>query len=577
VVDAGLAPRRALLARRLQGVGNLRLPIDAGRRADTGPEDRHARRLLSLSVELTVALESLAERFEVTLNTLVQGAWAILQSRYSGKRDVIFGATRGCRRSSVAGAEAIVGPLLNTVPVRVTVSPDAMLMPWLQELRSQWVALRDYENTPLARIHEWSEMPAGTPLFESVVVFERQALNSVLQGFGGEWKHRSAELLQRSDTALTLFGHGKPRLELGVAFDRQRFAPASIDRMLGHLRPARGVSSGRRKPVAACRCSPTRATADSRSLERHGARLSSDVCSQHFFEQHARDWPARPALIRRPDAELRRRTPRQSLRRHLEKQGSTEQWWACLPRARRGGDRVGHPEGRWRLTVAGPRLPPQRLQHVVDDAQVARGHDAGVLRRLDGTDVKRSASTPRRVSLAQPRHDLPARHRRRISPTPYTPPAPPAGPRAGWSRTARSSITRSRLGAVRIHRGGPQNAIRLGQFDVFVSEVFTPLSSGGGARARIRVGRRRSPISSVRIALGVTVTAMPSSYWHEWVASMADGDLTIRVRCGSSSAEWSRSRVRLRGLATQGGAGSAGSTPTVQRKRPARRLPTAPA
>ena len=86
----------------------------------------------------------------------MQGAWAILLSRYSGKRDVIFGATRGCRRSSVAGAERIIGPLLNTVPVRVTVSPDAMLLPWLQELRAQWVALRDHEHTPLGRIREWS-------------------------------------------------------------------------------------------------------------------------------------------------------------------------------------------------------------------------------------------------------------------------------------------------------------------------------------------------------------------------------------------------------------------------------------
>ena len=119
------------------------------------------------------------------------------------------------------GAERIVGPLLNTIPVRVAVAPGrgaAAVAP--RTLREQWVALRDHEHTPIGLIHDWSELPKGVALFQSVVVFERDsferrdALAPVVQG-----AHRGGAVIpQRSDTPLTLFGHAKPALGLGVAY-----------------------------------------------------------------------------------------------------------------------------------------------------------------------------------------------------------------------------------------------------------------------------------------------------------------------------------------------------------------------
>src|SRR5690606_32806798 len=105
----------------------IRLPIENSGCSGVGPWSEHATESLPLSAESTDALRLLAERNRITLNTLVQGAWALLLSRYSGQRDVVFGATRACRRSSVPDAESIVGPLLNTVPVRVDVAPEAVL------------------------------------------------------------------------------------------------------------------------------------------------------------------------------------------------------------------------------------------------------------------------------------------------------------------------------------------------------------------------------------------------------------------------------------------------------------------
>src|SRR5947208_4500537 len=136
-----------------------------------------------LSPSLTSALRKRAREASVTLNLLLQGAWALLLHRYSGESDIVFGALRAGRRS-VSGANDMVGLFINTLPLRVRVDPEAQLVPWLRQLRAQQVALRDYEHTPLVKVQGWSEVPRGMPLFESILVFANQTFDAQLRAPG---------------------------------------------------------------------------------------------------------------------------------------------------------------------------------------------------------------------------------------------------------------------------------------------------------------------------------------------------------------------------------------------------------
>src|SRR5207237_1075302 len=129
-----------------------------------------------LPAALVSKLRALATDHGLTVNILFQGAWAILLSRYSGREKVIFGATRAGRGSGPEGAGRAVGLLIDTLPVPVRVDPHARLLPWLRELRALWVAMRPYEHTPLVDVQRWSRLPATTPLFDSLVVFESYQL-----------------------------------------------------------------------------------------------------------------------------------------------------------------------------------------------------------------------------------------------------------------------------------------------------------------------------------------------------------------------------------------------------------------
>ncbi|KPC63683.1 hypothetical protein ADL35_47605, partial [Streptomyces sp. NRRL WC-3753] len=89
------------------------------------PEDNQhtpvlpAQRSVRATAERTEALTAFARRHGLTLNTVVQGAWAVLLSRLTGRDDVVFGSTVSGRPPEVPGVETMVGLFINTLPVRV--------------------------------------------------------------------------------------------------------------------------------------------------------------------------------------------------------------------------------------------------------------------------------------------------------------------------------------------------------------------------------------------------------------------------------------------------------------------------
>jgi len=192
---------------------------------------------ITLSNEKTADLIKFAEHNQVTLNTLLQGVWAILLSRYSGDDEVVFGVVKSNRYSvpDEVHAHAVVGLLINTLPQRVSVSPNNTLRSFLKEIRAQWISLRKFEHAPLMDIQAWSDISAGNPLFESIIGFEDQPLNAVLQDFGGNWVNRDVTLHEKVNFPLMFSGSVDSKFHLKISFERNRFLDQEIHRMLGHI------------------------------------------------------------------------------------------------------------------------------------------------------------------------------------------------------------------------------------------------------------------------------------------------------------------------------------------------------
>ncbi|MEL7228099.1 MAG: condensation domain-containing protein, partial [Cyanobacteria bacterium J06576_12] len=147
-------------------------PTPLGYRKPEGVPPKHEIQGLTLKPDTTKDIQTLAQQHRITLNTLIQGTWTVLLGHISGQTDIVFGATTAGRPPTLTGVDTMIGLFINTLPVRVKLTPDADIITWMQALQTQRSEARQYEYSPLNQIQKWSEVPTGTPLFDSLIVFE---------------------------------------------------------------------------------------------------------------------------------------------------------------------------------------------------------------------------------------------------------------------------------------------------------------------------------------------------------------------------------------------------------------------
>ncbi|HFB68489.1 MAG TPA: non-ribosomal peptide synthetase, partial [Calditrichae bacterium] len=207
---------------------------------DTIPGDEKGRRdydrvAVSLSAGLSSAVEQLARENQITVNTILQSAWALLLSYYAGQDDVVFGATVSGRPPEIPGVEEMVGMFINTLPVRVRIRPGQSVREWLAENQALMVKMRQFEYTPLVKVQNWSDVPAGTPLFDSIFVFENYPVDRAMNERQMALDVESVKTHARTNFPLTIVAAPGENIHLLVAFDATRFGRQTIERLLSHM------------------------------------------------------------------------------------------------------------------------------------------------------------------------------------------------------------------------------------------------------------------------------------------------------------------------------------------------------
>ncbi|TLW90608.1 amino acid adenylation domain-containing protein [Saccharomonospora piscinae] len=180
------------------------------------------------------ALADFAREHRVTVNTVTQGAWALLLSRYSGERDVCFGATVSGRPADLAGADDIVGMFINTVPVRVRIDPEHGLADWLRALQPEHAASREHEFVSLPDLAALSDLPGGSDLFDSIVVFENFPAETRTAADGGV-RLDTVEGVESTSYPLNLLAYPGEDLAMMLTYDPGLFDAETVENLAEHL------------------------------------------------------------------------------------------------------------------------------------------------------------------------------------------------------------------------------------------------------------------------------------------------------------------------------------------------------
>ncbi|MGY9063719.1 non-ribosomal peptide synthase/polyketide synthase [Streptomyces sp. CAS3] len=225
------------------------LPYDREPRESHRAESTHAVRA-TLPEAASRALEELARTSGLTLNTLVQGAWALLLARQSGRDEVVFGTTVSGRPPELPGADAMTGLFITTLPTRTAVPGHGTLLDWLRALQHEQSEDRRYDHLPLTRLRALTELPERVGLFDSIVVFENYPVDDDLAAAHG-LRLSGLEGIETTNYPLSLTAYPGQELTLRLGYDPDLFDAGTAERLAEYLTVLlTGMPDGTRRPPA---------------------------------------------------------------------------------------------------------------------------------------------------------------------------------------------------------------------------------------------------------------------------------------------------------------------------------------
>ena len=251
-----------------------------------------------LSQDYAAQLASFAREQRVTVNTLVQAAWALLLQRYTGRDEVAFGVTVSGRPAALAGADCWVGLFINTLPLICAPRPELNLGDWLRALQEHNLALREHEYTPLYTLQQRAGH-GGQALFDSILVFENYPVDQMLaQSDAGGLRFSSARTHDETGYALALSVVQDAGLRLRLSYDRACFADDAAAAMAAGLAGLlRQMASAPQVMLADLTPHATATSAQMLALGRNRQRYPAMAPVQRRFEALAAAQPDALALL----------------------------------------------------------------------------------------------------------------------------------------------------------------------------------------------------------------------------------------------------------------------------------------
>ncbi|MGC5562293.1 amino acid adenylation domain-containing protein [Streptomyces sp. FR-108] len=250
-----------------------------------------------LSIDEGRAAARRAADLGVTLNTLLQAAWAILLSKLTGQQDVVFGASVNGRPVDLPGSDDMVGLFINTLPIRVFCRPDQSLAEVVTELQDRQIALLDHHYYGLADIQRGTGLPV---LFDTFIGFENYPIDRA----GLVDANTSAGLtidgirpIAGAHYALGLSA-ADPYLRLALDYRRSLYDHERAEAIAARLvRVLEQLVADPRTPVGAVEVlSPAERQWLLRDVNDTARAVTEDTLPDRFEAQAARD-PDRPAVI----------------------------------------------------------------------------------------------------------------------------------------------------------------------------------------------------------------------------------------------------------------------------------------
>jgi amino acid adenylation domain-containing protein/non-ribosomal peptide synthase protein (TIGR01720 family) len=179
-----------------------------------------------------LGLQSLAQNLGVTLNTLVQAAWALVMAEHTGVDEVLFGITVSGRSNDLNRIETMAGLFINTLPLSLQLDRDSLLADWLKVIQTKQFTLQQYEYSSLADIRDCSGISVA---FDSILIFENYPVDKTLLKEDQALRLCAVKAFEHTNYPLTLLAIPDKSLNLQITYNSALFSVETINNFLHGL------------------------------------------------------------------------------------------------------------------------------------------------------------------------------------------------------------------------------------------------------------------------------------------------------------------------------------------------------
>ncbi|WP_416654229.1 non-ribosomal peptide synthase/polyketide synthase [Bacillus amyloliquefaciens] len=154
------------------------------------PKDHHSSKeryipekvTCEISSDLTLKMKQTAGKRHVTLNTLLQTAWAVLLQKYNRSKDVVFGSVVSGRPAGIPNVETMIGLFINTIPVRFRCEAGTTFAELMKEAQERAVASQKFDTYPLYDIQ--ARTTQKQDLITHLMIFENYPVDQYMESIG---------------------------------------------------------------------------------------------------------------------------------------------------------------------------------------------------------------------------------------------------------------------------------------------------------------------------------------------------------------------------------------------------------
>ncbi|RBL90699.1 non-ribosomal peptide synthetase [Chitinophaga flava] len=185
---------------------------------------------------ITQQITETAKRYGITVNTLMQGVWALLLHKYTGLQNIVYGVSVSGRPASLQGVEHRAGLYINTLPLHTRFEKDTTISNWLQQIQKNQVQSREYEYTSLNRIQALTGITGD--LFDSLLVFDNYPVSEALKAGEDKWslKAERIKLLEQTNFPLDiLIALSKEKTSITFNYNTELLEEQYMRQLAGHF------------------------------------------------------------------------------------------------------------------------------------------------------------------------------------------------------------------------------------------------------------------------------------------------------------------------------------------------------